>query len=65
MDYYNAIQDAVNGGASIEEIAADRKLQVVETPAILPSGRAPASPPMCRRPNSHRSSRRRFRPPAR
>jgi peptidyl-prolyl cis-trans isomerase D len=41
VDYYNAIQDAVNGGASIEEIAADRKLQVVETPAILPSGRAP------------------------
>ncbi|HEY0595169.1 MAG TPA: hypothetical protein VGD20_05130, partial [Sphingopyxis sp.] len=44
VDYYNAIQDAVNGGASIEEIAADRKLQVVETPAILPSGRAPGQP---------------------
>ncbi|WP_447754953.1 peptidylprolyl isomerase [Sphingopyxis fribergensis] len=44
VDYYNAIQDAVNGGASIDEIAADRKLQVVETPAILPSGRAPGQP---------------------
>ena len=44
VDYYNAIQDAVNGGASIEEIAADRKLQLVETPAILPSGRAPGQP---------------------
>ncbi|MDO9368613.1 MAG: peptidylprolyl isomerase [Sphingopyxis sp.] len=44
VDYYNAIQDAVNGGASIQEIAADRKLQLVETPAILPSGRAPAQP---------------------
>lgn len=39
VDYYNTIQDAVNGGASIEEIAADRKLQVVETAALLPSGR--------------------------
>ncbi|ALH80220.1 peptidylprolyl isomerase [Sphingopyxis macrogoltabida] len=44
VDYYNAIQDAVNGGASIEEVAADRKLQLVETPALLPSGRAPAQP---------------------
>jgi peptidyl-prolyl cis-trans isomerase D len=41
VDYYNAIQDAVNSGASIEEIAADRKLHVAQTPAILPSGRAP------------------------
>ncbi|MBB6424705.1 peptidylprolyl isomerase [Sphingopyxis sp. JAI128] len=44
VDYYNSLQDAVNGGASIEEIAADRKLQIVETPAILPSGRAPGQP---------------------
>lgn len=44
VDYYNAIQDAVNGGASIEEVAADRKLQLVETPALLPSGRAPGQP---------------------
>ncbi|WP_326915131.1 peptidylprolyl isomerase [Sphingopyxis chilensis] len=44
VDYYNAIQDAVNGGASVEEVAADRKLQLVETPALLPSGRAPAQP---------------------
>ncbi len=44
VDYYNAIQDAVNGGASIEEIAADRKLKVEETPALLPSGRAPDMP---------------------
>ena len=42
VDYYNAIQDAVNGGASIEEVASDRKLELHETPAILPSGRAPA-----------------------
>ena len=44
VDYYNAIQDAVNGGAAVEEIAADRKLQIVETPALLPSGRSPAQP---------------------
>jgi peptidyl-prolyl cis-trans isomerase D len=41
VDYYNAIQDAVNGGASIEEVAADRKLTVAETPALLSNGRAP------------------------
>ena len=41
VDYFNAIQDAVNSGASLEEIAADRKLKVEETPALLPSGRAP------------------------
>ncbi|UKK85043.1 SurA N-terminal domain-containing protein [Sphingopyxis sp. BSN-002] len=44
VDYYNAIQDAVNSGASIEEIAADRKLKVETTPALLPSGRAPGLP---------------------
>lgn len=44
VDYYNAVQDAVNGGASVEEIAADRKLKVEETPALLPSGRAPGMP---------------------
>lgn len=44
VDYYNAIQDAVNGGASVEEVAADRKLQLVETPALLPSGQAPGQP---------------------
>ena len=44
VDYYNAIQDAVNGGASVEEVATDRKLQLVETPALLPSGRVPNQP---------------------
>lgn len=44
VDYYNAIQDAVNAGAPISEIAADRKLTLVETPPILPSGRAPGQP---------------------
>ena len=44
VDYYNAIQDAVNSGASIEEIAADRKLTLATTPALLPSGRVPGQP---------------------
>lgn len=44
VDYYNALQDAVNGGASIQEVAADRKLALAETPALLPSGRAPGQP---------------------
>src|SRR3546814_19855862 len=44
VDYYNAIQDAVNGGAAIEEVANDRKLTLVETPAILPNGHAPDTP---------------------
>ncbi|MDX2210191.1 MAG: SurA N-terminal domain-containing protein [Sphingopyxis sp.] len=41
VTFYNSVQDAVNNGASVEEIAAERKLKLVETPAILPSGRAP------------------------
>lgn len=44
ITYYNAVQDAANSGVSIEEIAGDRKLTLVETPAILPSGRAPGQP---------------------
>lgn len=44
VDYYNAIQDAVNSGASIEEIAADRKLTLATTPAMLASGRVPGQP---------------------
>lgn len=43
-DYYNAIQDAVNSGASIEEIAGDRKLKLEETPPLLAGGRAPSDP---------------------
>ncbi|MBW8296520.1 peptidylprolyl isomerase [Sphingopyxis sp.] len=44
VDYYNAIQDAVNSGASIEEIAADRKLTLATTQPLLPSGRVPGQP---------------------
>jgi peptidyl-prolyl cis-trans isomerase D len=41
VNFFNAVQDSVNSGASVEEIATDRKLKLVETPALLPSGRAP------------------------
>lgn len=44
VNFFNAIQDAVNSGASVEEIAADRKLKLVETPPLLASGRAPDQP---------------------
>jgi peptidyl-prolyl cis-trans isomerase D len=44
INFYNSVQDAVNSGAALEEIATDRKLKLLETPAILPSGRAPAQP---------------------
>lgn len=43
VDFYNSVQDAVNNGAPIEELAADRKLKLIETPAILPSGRSVGS----------------------
>lgn len=41
VNFYNAVQDSLNSGAPVEEIAAQRKLKLVETPALLPSGRAP------------------------
>ena len=41
VTFYNAVQDALNSGAPVDEIAAQRKLKLVETPALLPSGRAP------------------------
>jgi peptidyl-prolyl cis-trans isomerase D len=44
VTFYNDVQDAVNNGATVDEIAAQRKLKLVETPALLPSGRAPDQP---------------------
>lgn len=44
VDFYNKIQDAVNGGASIDEVATDHKLTVVTTPALLPNGQAVEQP---------------------
>lgn len=44
VDFYNKLQDAVNGGASIQEVASDNKLTVITTPALLPNGQAPEQP---------------------
>ena len=44
IDLYNAVQDAVNNGAPVEEIAGDHKLKIIDTPAILASGQAPSQP---------------------
>lgn len=43
-DIYNAAQTAMNSGASVEEVAEDRGLQVVTTPALLANGTAPENP---------------------
>lgn len=44
VDLYNSVQTALNSGAGVAEVARDKGLQVVTTPAILPNGTAPADP---------------------
>ncbi|QJQ32826.1 hypothetical protein GV829_10550 [Sphingomonas lacunae] len=44
VDLYNSVQTALNSGASVAEVAQDKGLQVVTTPAILPNGTAPGNP---------------------
>ncbi len=41
---YNRAQEALNGGASVEEVANDLGLAVVTTPALVADGRAPSDP---------------------
>jgi peptidyl-prolyl cis-trans isomerase D len=41
VDLYNTVQNSLNSGASVAEVARDKGLQVVTTPAILPNGAAP------------------------
>lgn len=43
-DLYNAAQDAMNSGASVSEVAQDKGLQVVTTPALIANGTAPENP---------------------
>jgi peptidyl-prolyl cis-trans isomerase D len=38
------VEDAVNGGASFNEVVAKNKLQVITTPPLLPNGAAPTDP---------------------
>ncbi len=44
VDLFNNVQDALNGGASVAEIATDKHLALVETPAILANGQSLANP---------------------
>lgn len=43
VDLYNSVQNSLNSGASVTEVARDKRLQLVTTPALLPNGRAPAN----------------------
>lgn len=44
IDFYNGIQDAVNNGVSLTEIANDRKFEIRTTPAVLSNGQAVTEP---------------------
>ncbi|MEQ1688980.1 MAG: peptidyl-prolyl cis-trans isomerase, partial [Sphingopyxis sp.] len=44
VDLYNGVQDALNGGAALSEVARDKGLQVITTPVLLANGTAPAQP---------------------
>lgn len=44
VDLYNSIQDAMNGGASVGDVAGERRLQLVTTPALQADGSAPDQP---------------------
>ncbi|MEK6540896.1 MAG: SurA N-terminal domain-containing protein [Pseudomonadota bacterium] len=44
VDLYNSVQDALNGGAALAEVATDKGLVVNTTPALLANGTAPDQP---------------------
>lgn len=44
VDLYNGIQDSLNGGASVTDVAGERRLQLVTTPALQANGTAPDQP---------------------
>ncbi|MCU0728906.1 MAG: SurA N-terminal domain-containing protein [Sphingopyxis sp.] len=44
VDIFNQIQTALTAGATVSEIASDRGLRLVTTPALLPNGIAPGQP---------------------
>lgn len=41
---YNTLQDRLNGGSSVEELATEFGLQARSTPALLPNGQSPEQP---------------------
>ncbi len=44
VDLYNGVQDALNGGASVTEVATDKRLRILTTPALQANGTAPGQP---------------------
>lgn len=44
QDLYNRMQDALNGGASVTEVATEHGLTVQSTPPLLADGQAPGVP---------------------
>ena len=44
QDFFNKIQEQVDGGASAEELAKNNNLKLVITPAILPTGQSLENP---------------------
>lgn len=43
VDLYNTVQNSLNSGASVTEVARDKRLQLVTTPALLPNGASPGN----------------------
>ena len=44
VDLYNSVQDALNGGATVTEVATDKSLRIMTTPAIFANGTSPDQP---------------------
>ncbi|MEQ1509163.1 MAG: SurA N-terminal domain-containing protein [Sphingopyxis sp.] len=44
IELYNSVQDTLNGGASLADVAADKGLTLATTPAIIANGSAPETP---------------------
>lgn len=44
QDFFNKIQEQIDGGASTEEVAKNNNLKLVATPAILPNGQSLENP---------------------
>ncbi|MFM6853031.1 MAG: peptidyl-prolyl cis-trans isomerase [Sphingopyxis sp.] len=43
ISLFNQVQDALNNGATVAEVATDKGLRVVTTPPLLPNGTAPGN----------------------
>ena len=44
IELYNSVQESLNSGATVSEVARDKGLQLVTTPALLATGVAPGNP---------------------